>query len=218
MNPERLGGSVTIAEAREQQCLNQRNSKLQKRLKIEEEKKRKKEEEERENQKFKDQQRQKAEQQERRRKHEDDRRREQFAPDHHRLNDRFLQQMSSRNAPLGIAEPTPNTSVTPKVKMSLKEQELEHKRTNTAFLDKLERQMKTEMNICGESSSPSQSPPEPLCSGRTAGDGEPNTASDFEWALMKLMTKFPDFNKDALEDILNQCSGDYEQAYELLSL
>lgn len=39
---------------------------------------------------------------------------------------------------------------------------------------------------------------------------------DYNWTLMKLMANFPDCNKVFLEDILNQCNYNYEQAYELL--
>ncbi|XP_056145947.1 epithelial-stromal interaction protein 1 [Lampris incognitus] len=45
------------------------------------------------------------------------------------------------------------------------------------------------------------------------GDPEP----DYEWALMKLESRFPECSRVFLEDILIQCNGDYQQAYTLLS-
>lgn len=84
VNPERLGGSGTLQEARDRQFMGQRCSKLQKKLKREEEERRRKEQEERENQKMKDKQREKAEQLEQKKRQEDIRRREQFQLDHTR--------------------------------------------------------------------------------------------------------------------------------------
>ena len=44
----------------------------------------------------------------------------------------------------------------------------------------------------------------------------PDPEPDYDWALMKLMTNFPDCSRVFLEDILDQCGGDYDQAYALL--
>lgn len=44
----------------------------------------------------------------------------------------------------------------------------------------------------------------------------PDPEVDYDWALMKLMNSFPDCARVFLEDILDQCNGDYEQAYTLL--
>lgn len=229
INPERLGGSGSLEEAREKQFRDQRCSKLQKKLKREEEKKRAKELEEREQQRKKDIQREKAERQEQKKQQQETRRREQFLLDHQRVNDSFLQQYetkasSSRSAPL----PSPNTRDVPNAK-TLEEIQQEHKRKNAEFLDNLE--MRNLNLTCASSSSSSPSPdrepssrpqtsPEPRFSGLAAGEDEPATASeqDFDWSLMKLMTNFPHCDKDVLEDILSQCSGDYQQAYGLLSL
>lgn len=44
----------------------------------------------------------------------------------------------------------------------------------------------------------------------------PDLEPDYDWALMKLINSFPDCCRVFLEDILNQCNGDYEQASTLL--
>ncbi|XP_033842953.1 epithelial-stromal interaction protein 1 isoform X1 [Periophthalmus magnuspinnatus] len=217
MTPARLGGSVTQAEAREQQSQQQRASKLQKKLKIEEDKKRRKEEEERKEQEKKDIQRAKAEKLEQKKKRDQERRREQFEEDRHRVTDRFLQGFeqkaaSAKPAPSRIPEPVATSSDTGNVRMSLEEKQRDHKRTNAQFLDRVERQ-----TVCGESSSSSSpSPPEPeSCRAHTAADA---SGPDFEWALMKLMSNFPQFDKDVLQDLLRQCDGDYEETYNLLAV
>ncbi|XP_055017414.1 epithelial-stromal interaction protein 1 isoform X2 [Boleophthalmus pectinirostris] len=208
MNPERLGGRGTMDEAREHQEQKQRLSKLQKKLKMEEDKKRQKEEEEKKIQEKKDIQRRKAERLEQNRKQEDELRKKQFAEDHRRVNNDYLQKykreaLASRNASSGINEPVPTTSDVPNVKMSLEEKQLEQKRKNAAFLDRLEHQMKTANKSGESSSSPSQSPPGPVCSGHTAADA---SEPEFDWALMKLMSNFPHFDKDVLQGFLSQCN------------
>lgn len=44
----------------------------------------------------------------------------------------------------------------------------------------------------------------------------PEPEPDYDWALMKLMNRFPDCSRDFLEDILEQCQDDYETANMLL--
>lgn len=229
IDPTRLGGGVTLAEARERQFTNQRCSKLQKKLKKEEEEKRRKAQEEKEIQEMKQRQREKAERLEQKRQQEHSRRREQFQLDQMRVTDRFLQQLESKASfSASASSPIPNKDV-PKVKKNLDDIQQEHKRTNAAFLDRLERQTKASNMSSSSSSSDSlhqESPshprtcPEVRYSGQVAGEDELNTASepDLDWALMKLMSNFPHCDKDVLEDILSQCNGDYQHAYGLLSL
>lgn len=38
------------------------------------------------------------------------------------------------------------------------------------------------------------------------------------WAVKKLHDNFPYYEQDMLEDILRQCNGNYQQAYELLNV
>nr|XP_055070743.1 epithelial-stromal interaction protein 1 [Misgurnus anguillicaudatus] len=41
---------------------------------------------------------------------------------------------------------------------------------------------------------------------------------DHMWAVMKLQHNFPYYERDMLEDIVRQCNGNYQQAYELLNV
>lgn len=230
VNPERLGGGGTLQEARERQFTDQRCSKLQKKLKREEDERRKKEQEEMEIQKMKDKQREKAERLEQKKQQDDIRRREQFQSDRTRVMDRFLTQYETKASSHSSApSPIPNAQHAPSVKTNAEERQQDHKRTNAAFLDNIERQMRasnqSRASPSASSSSESldqESPPRPQTSPapRRPGEDEPNTdpGPDFDWALMKLMSNFPHFDKDVLEEILTQCSGDYQQAHGLLSL
>uniref|UniRef100_A0A3Q3MV72 Golgi resident protein GCP60-like n=1 Tax=Labrus bergylta TaxID=56723 RepID=A0A3Q3MV72_9LABR len=95
-NPEKLGGHVTLAEAREKQSADLRSSKLRKKLmKAECDKKRRQEEEE-ELEKMKAVQREKAEQQEQRRRQEEQRRRELHRQDHLRATESLVQRFERR--------------------------------------------------------------------------------------------------------------------------
>lgn len=219
INPEKLGGSGTLQEAREKQHRDQRCSKIQKKLKQDEEKKRRKEQEQMEEQKKKDIQREKAERLEQKKLEDEIRRRKQFELDRTRKTDRFLQQLEtkaslSRSVPL----PLPNTRdmCDTIVKRNLEEIQAEHKSKNAEFLDRIERRnrMLNQSNASSSACAPAprlQTSPEPL------GEDELHSDPDFDWALMKLMTNFPEYDKDSLEEILHQCSGDYQQAHGLLS-
>ncbi|XP_047458042.1 epithelial-stromal interaction protein 1 isoform X1 [Mugil cephalus] len=267
LNPERLGGDVTLAEARQKQFTESRCSKLQKKLKKEEMDRRRRQEEEEELQKMKTRQREKAEHLEQRRQQEEQRRREQFRQDHLRSTEKFLQRCEkivplaasseahmSRKQSCYKGSRSPGTIVkameaetdvwwyhTRVKQISLKsedverhqrerprsarEVQLEHERVNSAFLDKLEglsKQAQKESVVEAERGQdfrqcataghlkPDQ---DHSCSGWTE-EAEPEP--DYDWALMKLMNQFPDCCQDFLEDILEQCHGDHEQATMLL--
>ncbi|XP_028249815.1 epithelial-stromal interaction protein 1 [Parambassis ranga] len=229
INPEKLGGHVTQFEARERQFRDLKCSKIQKKLKKEEMDKRRRQEEEEELQRMKAEQREKAERLEERRRRDEQRRSEQLRQDHLRKTENFLQELQSRT-------PRPQTSTsathTPlrdlgDAPKSTRNVELEHKRVNAAFLDKLEGQgkEKTKERVADDEGNYvaaedfgqqtghySHLNPDPEQSSGLTGEAEP----DYDWALMKLINSFPDCNRDFLEDILYQCSGDYEQAYTLL--
>lgn len=235
LNPEKLGGNVTLAGAREKQLKDLRCSKLQKKLRKEELDKRKRQEEEEELQKMKAIQREKAERLEERKRQGEQRRREQLRPDHSRKAEHFLQRFE-RGAP----GPPASSSVThtslrsevmeskqrAKESKSVREIQLEHKRVNSAFLDKLEgRDSEKETN--GEGFREAEYPflvsedfgHQPSnTSGQSCSDWteEADLEPDYDWALMKLINSFPDCCRVFLEDILNQCNGDYEQASTLL--
>ncbi|XP_061580352.1 epithelial-stromal interaction protein 1 [Cololabis saira] len=242
-NPEKLGGSVSLAEAREKQLRDLRCSKLQKKLRKEEQDKRRKEEEEEELQKMKTIQREKSERLEARKREDDARRKEHHREDHSRKTQSFLERIESRAArPSSNATPTSSRLEEVENKQrkskSVEELELERKRVNAAFLDKLEgkntwKEEETQKESTVEEEHPYLAP---VDVGQQAATGqepwthlkpdseqrfsgwteEADPEPDRDWALMKLITNFPDCAKDFLEDILTQCNGDYEDAYTLL--
>nr|XP_046259965.1 epithelial-stromal interaction protein 1 isoform X2 [Scatophagus argus] len=148
LNPERLGGTVTLAEARQMQHRNLRHSKQQKKLRKEELDKRRRQEEEEELQKMKTGKREMAEHLEERRRQEEQRRREELSQDHLRTNENFMQRFERRAAcPLPSSSGTHTSSWNEAMaskqreeSKSIREVQLEHKRVNSAFLDKLEGQ------------------------------------------------------------------------------
>ncbi|XP_054915782.1 epithelial-stromal interaction protein 1 isoform X2 [Poeciliopsis prolifica] len=241
--PERLGGGdVSIAEARQRQFTNQRNSRLQKKLKKEEMDKKKRQEEEEEWQKMKAAQREKADRLELKRRQEDDRRREQFRTDQTRKNDSFLQSLQRAAAPsAGAAHTSSMNKVGNQEEVwtrSMEELQLEHRRVNQAFLDKLERNAtETEVEANSRTGPEEERPclaaddhrrhtaagrvglthpepgPERRCSDWTE---ETDPQADLDWNLMKLLNIFPDCSRDFAQDILTQCNGDYELACALL--
>lgn len=243
LNPERLGGgAVTQAEARQKQFTELRCSKLQKKLKKEEMDKKRRQEEEEELQRMKANQREKAERLQERRRQEDERRREQLHQDHIRTNEHFLQSFHRSAAPSSSAAHTSSMTKVGnqeivKRTQSMEELQLEHKRVNQAFLDKLQCKNRgtIETNSCfsqedelprlapdsyREPAAPTQlslthlePDHEQSCSDRTE---ETEPEPDYNWNLMKLMTSFPGYDKDFLQDILKQCNGDYEEACTLL--
>ncbi|GLD56586.1 epithelial-stromal interaction protein 1 [Lates japonicus] len=244
-NPERLGGTVTLAEARQKQFADLRCSKLQKKLKKEEMDRRRRQEEEAEQQKKRAEQREKAERLEERKRQEEQRRREQHRGDHLRVNESFLQSFERQApGPLASSSATHTSSRSEAVERkqrSEREVQLEHKRVNSVFLDKLENRgsgsekaekregvQEAECPCLASEDLRHQPPtttgqqlsfdhlkpdPDQSCSGWTEeADSEP----DYDWALMKLMNSFPECSKVFLEDILIQCNTDYEQACTLL--
>uniref|UniRef100_A0A8D3AIC4 Epithelial stromal interaction 1 n=1 Tax=Scophthalmus maximus TaxID=52904 RepID=A0A8D3AIC4_SCOMX len=93
---ERLGGDVTLAEARDKQLRDQQRSRVQKKMKQDELDKTRRQEEEAELQKKKDEQRRKAERLVAREHQDQQRRRQQLEPDYLRTSDRFLQSLERR--------------------------------------------------------------------------------------------------------------------------
>ncbi|XP_042350915.1 epithelial-stromal interaction protein 1 [Plectropomus leopardus] len=239
LNPERLGGgNVTLAGAREKQFSDLRCSKLQKKLRKEEQERRRRQQEEDELQKMKDEQRAKAERLQERRRQEDQRRREQFGQDRIRKTERFLQRFErTASAPLASGSATHTSSRSEAVESQQKEPkserdvELEHRRVNSAFLDRLEGRGRASEKETKEEGvqedirhqRPNQSGQQ-LPSAHLNADPEQSYSdcaedddSDYDWALMKLMSSFPDCSRVFLEDILDQCNNDYNQAYTLLN-
>lgn len=240
LNPEKLGGNATLAGAREKQFRDLRSSKLQKKLRQDELDKRRRQEEEEENQKKKDQQREKAERLEEKKRQEERRRREQFGQDHVRKTDAFLQKFEwTTPGPLASSRVT-HARLEPGESKHGEEwkssRELEHRRVNSTFLDNLEARVRGSEKETNEQgiqerppmapedfrhrmSNPSgQQPPLPhLETDPEQSYYREEAEPDDDWALMKLMNSFPEYNRAFLEDILEQCNSDYQQAYTLLT-
>ncbi|XP_061679782.1 uncharacterized protein epsti1 [Syngnathoides biaculeatus] len=104
----------------------------------------------------------------------------------------------------------------------------DHARVNSAFLDKLDRHGGGSPERRTSEAPPGaggRHGPGPRGEDAVSGEAEESDRDEYqeryryknlEWALMKLMAKFPNFSRLFLEDILDQCSGDYLQAYALL--
>lgn len=106
--------------------------------------------------------------------------------------------------------------------------EADHRRVNLAFLDRLE------ASRSGGVSEPVSQTPESSNVWLDDDDEPQDTAlstvpnppqvhteeddCDHLWTLMKLQNKFPYYEEDMLKDILKQCNGNYQQAYELLNV
>ncbi|KAM6978274.1 uncharacterized protein epsti1 [Tautogolabrus adspersus] len=199
-------------------------------------------EEEEELQKKKAVQREKAEQLEERRRQEEQRRREHHWQDHLRATESFLQRFErTAQGPLASSSATHTSSRSEAVGSSAREKEsqseqdvqLAHRRVNASFLDRLEGRGRGSEKEDGvkeeeppyftseESNMSERQPPfahldpgpEQSCSDWMQ---EVDSDPDYDWALSQLMNSFPNCCKVFLEDILDQCNGDYDEAYALL--
>ncbi|CDQ83183.1 epithelial-stromal interaction protein 1 isoform X1 [Oncorhynchus mykiss] len=268
--PERLGGAVSLAEARERQLFELRRSKLQKQLRKEEMDRQRKQAEEEENDRMKAKQRDKAERLEERREQEERQRREVLQQDHLRKTKQFLQRVErSDAAPLAVTSAShtspwaraqeyrserreeENTALQlKKEEQRMKSEVLEEKESNqeeermrelrrgrSAFLDRLQgggtevaggqNELQRPPVALGEDRSGWQThsqtsrpqdtftSPEPDPTHSTS-EWREETNPDFEWVVMKLQNSFPFCERPFLEDIVIQCNGDYQQAYDLL--
>ncbi|XP_034042945.1 epithelial-stromal interaction protein 1 [Thalassophryne amazonica] len=193
LTPERLGGTASQAEVRAGQHAASTPSRLQKKMKKEELDKRRRKEEEEEHQKKKDEQRQKAECLEEKRRRDEQRRKEQLRQDHIRVNSAFLDKLQ---APGKVNK-----------KETMSEGGGETQRPclvqNQLFKTK------------GQQPHLHLVPDPEQCGSSRSKEAGPQT--DGEVALMELVNSFPDCSRDVLEDILNQCDGDLQQAHGLLS-
>ncbi|XP_064800394.1 epithelial-stromal interaction protein 1 isoform X1 [Oncorhynchus masou masou] len=281
--PERLGGAVSLAEARERQLLELRRSKLQKQLRKEEMDRQRKQAEEEENDRMKAKQREKAERLEERREQEERQRREILQQDHLRKTKQFLQRVErSDAAPLAVTSASHTSPWSPETLFSyvpvlqaraqeyrserreeentalqLKKEEqrkktevLEEKesdqeeermrelrRGRSAFLDRLQggvtevagghielqrppvameedrRGWQTHSQTSRPQDTFTSPEPDPA---HSTSEWREETNPDFEWVVMKLQNSFTFCERPFLEDIVIQCNGDYQQAYDLL--
>ncbi|XP_030642983.1 epithelial-stromal interaction protein 1 [Chanos chanos] len=257
--PERLGGGISLAEVRQRQQLNLRQSKLQKKLKKEEMDRCRRQAEEEELQRMKDIQREKAIKLEMKTKQVEQQRRELYQHDHQTRTEEFLRSIErSSSVPVSASSSAPTSSWArsheyrearraeenailqqgkeeQRKKSDLLEEkqrqreeerkrqlEMERRRVNSAFLDRLEAAGSGRVQeplACSLEDSQSREPQDP------GSSSEPNPTqvhtdtaeeTDSEWVIMKLLSNFPSYDRDLLEDIVIQCNGNYQQAYELL--
>ncbi|XP_067111385.1 epithelial-stromal interaction protein 1 [Osmerus mordax] len=110
LNPERLGGAVSLVDARDRQLVELRQSKLRKKLKMEEMERKRRQEEEEEIQRMKDKQREKADKLEEKRVQEEQLRRVQQREIHYRTTDQFLQRFERTSIPPVASSSAAHTS------------------------------------------------------------------------------------------------------------
>ncbi|KAG8000983.1 hypothetical protein GBF38_018375 [Nibea albiflora] len=166
-------------------------------LRKEELDKRRRQEEEEKLQKMKGEKREQAERLEERRRQEEERRREKHKQDHLRVNSAFLEKLEGRG----------RESENETKGRGIREAE-DPCFASEGFRDQSSNIPAQQLRLAHLDPEPEQS-----CSGWTE---ETDPEVDYDWALMKLTNSFPDCARVFLEDILDQCNGDYEQAYTLL--
>ncbi|KAJ8349989.1 hypothetical protein SKAU_G00251190 [Synaphobranchus kaupii] len=105
---------------------------------------------------------------------------------------------------------------------------MEHRRVNSAFLDKIGGRASSAWEAEPAPATPEdnneQQALEPQVPDSSPGatltpvlaDGTEEDGNDPDWAVMKLINNFPFYERDFLEDIVDQCNGNYQQAYSLL--
>ncbi|XP_066543063.1 epithelial-stromal interaction protein 1 isoform X2 [Hoplias malabaricus] len=109
--------------------------------------------------------------------------------------------------------------------------ENEHLRVNSAFLDRLEASGSGIGSSCRpeggniwqteEPQGPVSNPvpfPSQVHTDRAEEEEEEGEGTDYEWAVMRLQSLFPYYERSLLEDIVSQCNGNYQQAYDLLNI
>uniref|UniRef100_A0A8C1ZLV6 Epithelial stromal interaction 1 n=1 Tax=Cyprinus carpio TaxID=7962 RepID=A0A8C1ZLV6_CYPCA len=270
--PERLGGAVSLAEVRQRQQVELRQSKLRKTLRKEEMDQKKRQAEEEENEKKKALQREKATKLEMRKKQEDEQRQKLYQDDKQMKTEEFLQRMerSSSSVSMAASSSIPASSWTKSheyrdtrreeensdllkkkeeqrrkaeiLEEKQKQQEedrkrrteADHRRVNMAFLDRLEAgssgrvpepmtQTPESTNVWLDDDDDDDEPQDTALStvpnpSQLHTDSEEENDCGHMWTLMKLQNRFPYYELDMLEEIIKQCNGNYQQAYELLDV
>ncbi|XP_048048970.1 epithelial-stromal interaction protein 1 isoform X2 [Megalobrama amblycephala] len=239
--PEQLGGAVSLAEVRQRQQMEARQSKLKKKLMKEEMDRKKRQAEEEEIEKMKAIQREKANKLKMRTTQEEEQRQERYQHDKQKKTEEFLQRFERSSSTVSMASSNiiPASSWTDILEEKQKQQEedrkrraeADHRRVNSAFLDRLE------ARNSGRVSEPVTQTPESSNVWLDDDDKPQDTAlstapnpsqvhtdsaeeddSDLVWNLMKLQNRFPYYDRGMLEDIVKECNGDYQQAYDLLNV
>ncbi|XP_016101230.1 ABC transporter F family member 4-like isoform X3 [Sinocyclocheilus grahami] len=242
--PERLGGAVSLAEVRQRQQDESRHSKLKKKLRKEEMDKKTRQAEEEENEKMKAMQREKANKLEMRKKQDDEQRQKLYQHDKHKKTEGFLQRIerSSTTVSMAAGNSIPASSWAEILEEQQKQQEedrkrwtgADHRRVNMAFLDRMEAsnsgrvpkpvtQTPESSNICLDDDDDDDKPQDTALStvpnpSQVHTDSAEEDDHDHMWTLIKLQNRFPYYERDMLEEIVKQCNGNYQQAYELLDV
>ncbi|XP_072542050.1 epithelial-stromal interaction protein 1 [Salminus brasiliensis] len=275
--PEKLGGDVSLAEARQRQQVEVRQSKHQKKIKKEEMDRIRRQEEEDKNQRMKDIQREKANRLELKKKEEEERRKELYQHDLRMKREEHLQKLEkSSSVPMAASSSTSASSwdrgreyrdarkaeeeealKQKKAEQRSKSENLEKKqkhqeedrkrrmeserlRVNSDFLDRLEASGSGRVSeshpstLKGGNIWQTDKPQDPASSlmpfssqvhsfkkeedEEVEEEEEEKEDSGHEWAVMKLHSNFPYYERDLLKDILSQCKGNYQQAYDLLNV
>ncbi|XP_050975508.1 epithelial-stromal interaction protein 1 [Labeo rohita] len=269
--PEKLGGAVSLAEVRQRQQMESRQSKMRKKQRQEEMDKKKRQAEEEQIEQMKAKQREKANQLEMRKKQEDVQRQKQYQHDKQMKTEEFLQRIERSNSSVSMAAsnsiPASSWAKSHEYKEARREEEntdllkkkeeqrrkadileekqkqqeedrkrrteADHRRVNLAFLDRLEAsssgRVPEPVTQTPESSSvwldedddddidepqdTALSNPSQIHADRSEADD-----GDHTWTLMKLQNRFPYYERDMLEEIVKQCDGNYQKAYELLDV
>ncbi|XP_060785887.1 epithelial-stromal interaction protein 1 [Neoarius graeffei] len=261
--PEKLGGTVSLSDARRRQQMVANQSKLQKKLIRQYMDQSRRQEEEEENQRMKAKQREKANRLETRKKEEEQERKKLYQPELLMKREAHLQRLEkSSSVPMAASSSTPVSSwargreyrearkaeeqVTlqqKKDEQRKKSQILEEKhkqeeedrkrqmenerlRVNSAFLDRLEARgsgRASELLPCTQELGnvwQTEEPQDPASSSVSFPSQQHTDSSgdiDIEGVVMKLQTMFSYYDQEYLEDIVSQCNGNYQQAYDLLN-
>lgn len=112
--------------------------------------------------------------------------------------------------------------------------EADHRRVNMAFLCRLEvgssgrvpepvTQTPESTNVCLDDDDDDDEPQDTALStvpnpSQLHTDCEEEDDCGHMWTLMKLQNRFPYYELNMLEEIIKQCNGNYQQAYELLNV
>ncbi|RXN20980.1 epithelial-stromal interaction 1 [Labeo rohita] len=215
--PEKLGGAVSLAEVRQRQQMESRQSKMRKKQRQEEMDKKKRQAEEEQIEQMKAKQREKAKSHE----YKEARREEE--------NTDLLKKKEEQRRKADILEEKQKQQEEDRKRRT----EADHRRVNLAFLDRLEAsssgRVPEPVTQTPESSSvwldedddddidepqdTALSNPSQIHADRSEADD-----GDHTWTLMKLQNRFPYYERDMLEEIVKQCDGNYQKAYELLDV
>ncbi|XP_077072553.1 epithelial-stromal interaction protein 1 [Siphateles boraxobius] len=267
--PERLGGAVSLAEVRQRQQVEARQSKLIKKLKKVDMDRINRQAEEEEIEKMKAIQREKANKLEMRTKQEEEQRQERYQHDKQRKTNEFLQRIERSSSTVSTASsnsiPASSWVKSHEYRDSRREEEnagllmmkeeqrrktemleekqkqqeedrkrrteADHRRVNLDFLDRLEMSRSDRvsepvtqtpenrndwLDDADEPQVTAFSPvPDPS---RVHTDSAEEDHPGHMWKLLKLQNEFPYYEREMLEDIIKQCNGNYEHAYELLNV